>query len=389
MTVHTESNIALAELAPEVSDVQSQAQPTPLAKIWIDLDNSPHVPFFVPIIRELERRGFQVTLTARDAFQVSELVNLHGLKCKCVGRHYGKHLIWKALGLGIRALQLLRIAQHEAPDLALAHCSRAQAIASKLLGIPELWISDYEHARGVPFLKIDWLMTPEVIQPGAVDFPEDRILTYPGIKEDVYVPGFHPNPNIRVELGLEEDKLIVTVRPPAEEAHYHCARSDELFLAAMTFLSRQSDVNIVMLPRNQAQGERLRKIWKELFESGKAIIPPRAVDGLNLIWHSDLVISGGGTMNREAAALGVPVYSIFGGTIGAVDRHLAETGRLILLATPEEVQTKIKLARRAIGPNPEMRERPALQAVVENIVKVCRAALERRTDREAHASLPG
>jgi len=47
-------------------------------KIWIDLDNTPHVPFFKPIIRELEKRGHEVVLTARDAFQVCELADRMG-----------------------------------------------------------------------------------------------------------------------------------------------------------------------------------------------------------------------------------------------------------------------------------------------------------------------
>lgn len=376
MTLRAESNIVVVE-SPAVAAPAREREPeaccTPAVKIWIDLDNSPHVPFFMPIIKELEDRGFTVTLTARDAFQVSELVDLHGLACKRVGRHYGKHRVWKALGLIIRALQLLWIGAKERPDLALAHCSRAQAIAAKVLHIPVLWISDYEFAKGVPFLKIDWLMMPAIIPTGAVNFSPERLLKYAGIKEDVYVPTFRPDSSVRNELGIDKGKLVVTIRPPAEEAHYHCQRSDELFQAAMSYLSQQSGVQLIILPRNQAQAERLRGTWRTLFESGIAIIPAHAIDGLNLIWYSDLVISGGGTMNREAAALGVPVYSIFGGAIGAVDRYLADTGRLILLGTADEVRSKIKLVRREIKAEAEMDDRPALKAVVENILTVCRA----------------
>ena len=162
---------------------------------------------------------------------------------------------------------------------------------------------------------------------------------------------------------------VPTMRPPAEEAHYHCPLSDELFRAAMDHLSRQSQLKIVILPRNHAQGERIRQMWPKLFETDKAMIPSHAEDGLNLIWHSDLVISGGGTMNREAAALGVPVYSIFGGTIGAVDRYLADTGRLTLLAAASDV-SKIELVRRAPRTGPDTCERAALSAIVDHIVMV-------------------
>jgi predicted glycosyltransferase len=353
-------------------------------RIWIDLDNSPHVPFFIPIIKELELQGFEIVVTARDAFQVKELVQLHHLRCRCIGKHYGRHAIWKAAGLLVRSLQLLPFAWREHPQLALAHCSRAQAIASKALRIPILWISDYEFAKGLPFLHVDWLMTPELIGPGVVKFVSERWLRYPGIKEDVYIPGFQPDPSIRSDLGVQEDSLLITVRPPAEEAHYHCELSAELFRTAMEFLSAQSGARIVILPRNDKQRERIRQAWPALFESGSALIPPHAVDGLNLIWHSDVVISGGGTMNREAAALGVPVYGIFGGPIGAVDRYLANAGRLVLLRTPDEVRTKIKLVSRDRRRNLDTEEHPALNAVVENILAVCRAEAKSRDATDAH-----
>lgn len=338
-------------------------------KIWIDLDNSPHVPFFVPIIRELEGRGIEVVLTARNAFQVPELVELHHLRAKCVGRHHGKHAVWKIVGLLSRALQLLPFAVREKPDLAVAHCSRAQLVASRILRIPTLWISDYEFAKGLPFFSVDWQIIPEVIPAESIHLEKERILKYPGIKEDVYVPEFKPDPSIKPQLSLNADDLVVTVRPPADEAHYHSPLSDELFRAAMDHLSQQPKVKIVMLPRSDRQAERIRQEWSALFEAGKVLIPPHAVDGLNLIWHSDLVVSGGGTMNREAAALGVPVYSIFGGAVGSVDRHLEKSGRLLLLKTPQDVRNKIRLVRR----NPESvntAERAALRSIVTSIVTV-------------------
>ena len=350
-------------------------QPSPRSrkKIWIDLDNSPHVPFFSPIIKELEGQGVAVTVTARDAFQVSELVKLHGLPCKCIGRHYGKHTLLKAMGLGIRTLQLVGIAMRERPDLAVAHCSRAQLMACKVLGIPSLWISDYEFAKGLPLFNPDWLMLPEVISSDAVAFDKGHILHYPGIKEDVYVPAFRPDPSIRADLKLNAEDFLVTVRPPATEAHYHTRLSDELFCSTMEFLAAQAKLKVVMLPRNDRQEAQIRQAWPQLFEAGKILVPTHALDGLNLIWHSDLVISGGGTMNREAAALGVPVYSIFGGTIGAVDKYLASVGRLTLLNTPDDVRTKIQLVRRNTDAPPEVGESAALQAVVENILAVAQS----------------
>jgi predicted glycosyltransferase len=336
-------------------------------RIWIDLDNSPHVPFFAPIIKELTGRGYSVTLTARDAFQVCELADLFRLPYKRVGRHYGKNKILKVLGTCFRALQLLSIAARAKPDLAVSHVSRAQILAARLLGIPSLAMSDYEFAQtNVPF-RPTWMMVPAVISKTAIHPGRRGTLNYHGIKEDVYAPAFSPDPSIRSRLGLDEGHVVVTVRPPANEAHYHTPKSDELFSATIEFLAQAPCVKVILVPRNAKQGTSVHASWPDLFSTGKMMIPEHAEDGLNLIWHSDLVISGGGTMNREAAALGVPVYSIFRGKIGAVDRYLAESGRLTLLESAEDVRAKINLERRSHTDEPHIKS-AALNEIVDHIV---------------------
>jgi uncharacterized protein len=314
-------------------------------KIWIDLDNSPHVPFFLPIIEGLERKGYRIFLTARDSYQVCELLRLHQLSCKVVGRHYGKNWILKLLGTAFRALQLLPIVRTEKPDLAVSHGSRAQLLVASFLGIPSVVMFDYEFsAKG--FLHPDWVFMPDVIPEERVQQKRDHVLRYPGLKEDVYVPRFKPDPSVRKLLGVGQDELIVTVRPPATEAHYHNPEGEHFLAETLRYLLEQPDARVVMLPRNDNQATVLRSCWTRAMEEGRIIIPERAVDGLNLIWNSDLVISGGGTMNREAAALGVPVFSIFRGHMGAVDRYLAKTGRLTLIERIEDIRTKIVLERR-------------------------------------------
>ncbi|MGA8865315.1 MAG: DUF354 domain-containing protein, partial [Candidatus Sulfotelmatobacter sp.] len=115
----------------------------------------------------------------------------------------------------------------------------------------------------------------------------------------------------------------------------------------------------------------LRSAWAEALASRKLLIPDHVEDGLNLIWNSDLVISGGGTMNREAAAMGVPVYSIFRGKIGAVDRYLAQEGRLVMVETVEDVRTKIKAVRRSRQlQRSNGRNVSALETIVDNIVHI-------------------
>lgn len=345
--------------------------------IWIDLDNTPHVPFFAPIIAELQRRGYSLTVTARDAYQVCALADLFHCTHERVGRHFGKHTILKVIGTALRSLQLVPIARRARPDLAVAHGSRSQLLTSALLGIPSLTIFDYEFTARLPVGGPTWVIVPDVMTSSAIRFDPRFVLRYPGLKEDVYAPTFEPDPSIRSQLGLQANHVIVTVRPPATEAHYHNPQSDELFAATMQFLLDAPETTVVLLPRNQKQRTSLQKSWPPGRATGRMIIPDRAVDGLNLIWHSDLVISGGGTMNREAAALGVPVYSIFRGTIGAVDRSLTDAGRLVLLETAEDVRTKIVLRPRVRPLLARRAPSAAFTTIIDHIVSVADGIVSR------------
>jgi hypothetical protein len=163
---------------------------------------------------------------------------------------------------------------------------------------------------------------------------------------------------------------MVTVRPPASEAHYHNPESDKLFQAVMDFLIQKPNVRIVVLPRNERQALLIRSTWPDLIKSRMIIIPDHVVDGVNLLWFSDLAISGGGTMNREAAALGVPVYSIFRGAIGAVDRYLAKTGRLVLIEKASDLNSEICLRRWDRPKTPARSQTNALSMIVDNLVSI-------------------
>lgn len=339
-------------------------------KIWIDLDNSPHIPFFKPIIAQLEGRGYKVVLTARDCSQTCELANLAGLRYQRIGRHYGKSMIMKLAGLIIRSLQMAPFVWREKPHLAVSHGSRSQHLISFLWQLPVVNILDYEHAKIMPLVNFVRIMVPDIIPTEAVPIASERILKYPGIKEDVYVPDFSPDPTLLSELGIGKDKIVVTIRPPATEAHYRSAESDVLFDKTIEFLEEKQDTCLIILPRNDSQKAWIADRWPGLCSDGKILFPKKAVNGLNLIWCSDLVISGGGTMNREAAALGVPVYSIFKGKTGAVDRYLSEKGRLILIESPDDVRNKIKVLRRQRSQARQGTNAKALDTIVYGLVSI-------------------
>ena len=325
------------------------ANPSPgPKKIWIDLDNSPHVPFFVPIISELKAKGFEIFLTARDSYQVCELLKYYGLHARVIGKHYGKHKILKLLGTVWRAIALVYIARKEKVDISLSHGSRGCLLASALLGIQNITIVDYEHTAKISFGKMV-VICPEIISTDKLPKNKIRFLKYPGIKEDVYLPSFYPDPQLRTRLGIAQDELLVAVRPPATEAHYHNPEAEVLLTAVLNKFISMPGARVLLLPRNKHQENELRAAWTKDVASARIVIPAHVEDGMNIIWNSDLVVSGGGTMNREAAAMGVPVYSIFRGPIGAVDRFLSSQGRLVLLENVEQVQTKIRAVRRDKG----------------------------------------
>ncbi len=336
------------------------------------MDNSPHVPFFIPIMKELEAKGHTVFLTTRDCFQVCGLADYFKLNYRRIGRHYGANKLYKVLGTVWRSLQLAPVIFKERPDLSLSHGSRSLILLSSLLRIPTIFLTDYEYAERLPFIKPYMGIVPEVIND--LDIAKEfkmGVRKYSGLKEDVYVSSFRPDPlNLR-KLALQEEDIVATIRPPATEAHYHNRKSEEILDAVVEFLGSIPGVRMVFLPRNEkSQKDLVYRTWPQWCKEGKIIIPDQVLNGLDLIWYSDFVVSGGGTMNREAAALGVPVYSIFRGKIGAVDRYLAERGRLTLIENVEDVRRKIQPMRRVKGNEPSIGERKALKQIIAAIEEV-------------------
>lgn len=337
--------------------------------IWVDLDNSPHVPFFMPIVERLRAKGLPVIITARDAYNVTDLVRLYQLECSVIGRHFGKSRGMKVLGLGVRAAQLGAFMSSKASCLAVSHGSRAQMLAAKVLRVRSVVIADYEHVTHLT--RPDYLIVPDVIPTSVADSIGNEVLRYPGIKEDVYAANFAPGP---APFEFDPADIVVTARPPASEAHYHRHESDVLFDATLRWLLQDARTRVVLLPRNERQKAAIEAQFAAELQAKKIVIPSQAIDGLNLVWHSDLVISGGGTMNREAAALGVPVYSTFRGPIGAVDKYLSASGRLVLLESPDHARSTVVVAKRnKSNGSTSARNAGALATIVSHITELARA----------------
>ncbi len=303
-------------------------------RVWIDLTNSPHVLVMRPVIDVLRADGHEVHVTARDFAQTLALCERFGIDCTQIGHHRGGKLAAKGLGLVQRSGALARWARRHGPfDLALGHGSNDVTVAAALLRIPCSTTFDYEWAsvqHTVNCRLAQAVVVPEAIPPerlaryGAAK----KLHRYPGLKEEYYLADFDPDPAVLEELALDPAQPIVVVRTPPAVSLYHRFEHDT-FGAVLQKL-RDEGAQAVVLPRTPEQRA-------ELTQAGGFTIPERAIDAQSLIAYADLVISAGGTMNREAVALGTPVFSSFEGRLGAVDEQLIAEGRLKLLRDPGDV----------------------------------------------------
>jgi predicted glycosyltransferase len=308
-------------------------------RIWIDLANSPHVPFFHALIPRFSERGHAVEITARDFAQTVELAAKAGMMAHVIGGHGGGSIAGKAGNLLGRASALRKWARGRGIDLAVSHNSYAQIAAAAALGISRVTLMDYEHQ---PANHLAFRTASRVIVPAA--FPDSalvkfgatarKVKRYHGTKEDVYLADFIPDPSFVETLrkmNIASDDVLVVARPPAREALYH-RFENELFDELITHLNSQPATRIVMLPRSAAQRQNYEKRV-----TANLIVPRDVLDGANLIAAADLVVSAGGTMNREAAALGVRALSVYAGKWAAIDEELIREGRLQRISSREDV----------------------------------------------------
>lgn len=333
------------------------------------------MPLFAPIIRHYRARGVEVILTARDHSQTIELLELHGLggTHTVVGSHYGKSKINKIYGLLVRTKQLVsHIKKLQKPiAVAVSHGSRSMVLAARWLKIPIVTMYDYEFTETGIFNRFsEAVLVPDRIPDEVLDeinLPVAKRRKYPGIKEELYVKDFLSVPDFRSRFlqqhGAGENVILAVLRPPATTANYHSEKSEVLLDDILRFLLNAQGVFTVMVPRTTEQSAELRDSIANIPDSASRVtILSDAVDGLQLAYASDLLISGGGTMNREAALLGVPVYSIFAGRQGALDREM-EAEALITFIRDVRDLSKIRLEHRD-------RQKPiALTGRVEAFVK--------------------
>jgi uncharacterized protein len=295
---------------------------------------------FRPLIQLLRERGDEVEVTAREYAQTVQLLELHGIEAELIGRHGGRSRLGKLGTMATRLVGLRRWARGRRFDAALAHGSHHLTLTARMLGIPNSTTFDYEFAtlqHQLGCRAANLVVVPEAIPPKRLErygVRPPKLRQYPGLKEEYYLGDFEPDTGVLEPLGLDRDggRVLVIVRTPPDIALYHRG-SNQLFSQVLDELGRRGEVQAVVLPRTPEQRDFVRGL-----DLPSVVVPDRAVDAQSLIALSDLVVSAGGTMNREAVALGVPVYTTFAGRLGGVDEALIREGRLRPLTDPRALE---------------------------------------------------
>jgi predicted glycosyltransferase len=311
--------------------------------LWLDLANSPQVLFFRPLIAYWKAQGHTVTITSRPYAQTIELCDRLGLDHTPIGVHGGRDL-WRIGGALLRRAQALRQWARARPfGLAVSHNSYGQLMAARSLGLRASTTMDYEFqsANHLAFRLAHRIVVPET-------FPEralrrfgagKRVRRYHGIKEQLYLADFTPDPGFRSTLGVNDDSILVVLRPAADWALYH-RFENPIAGALLDRLLAEPNVTVLFLPRVPSQGDAARALHRPNLH-----VPDHALDGPQLLAAADAVFSAGGTMAREAAVLGTPAYSLFAGARPAVDELLVREGRLSILRTRDDIE-RLTVARK-------------------------------------------
>jgi predicted glycosyltransferase len=307
--------------------------------VWVDCTAAAHPLVLRPVIERLEAQGHEFFITTREYGQTVGILDRLGLPYTVVGEHGGASRLGKVRALGGRSARLARVVWARRPDLALAHGSVDLAVVSKTFLIPSVQMQDYEFARlqrNVAFRSARRVLAPDTIpveRLKRIGAGPKKLVRYPGLKEEYYLDGFEPDPAVLGELGLDREKVLVVVRPPPETSEYHAP--NDLYGATIRRLTEAAEAQAVVIPRTEEQGAAVRALG-----AANLIVPERAIDAQSLIAFADLVVSAGGTMNREAVALGTPVFTTFTGQMGGVDEALIAEGRLLVLADPASLQMR-------------------------------------------------
>ena len=309
-------------------------------RIWVDMTAPAHPLVLRPLIERFRAAGHEVHVTARDYAQTLALLDRLEIPHVAIGAHGGASRRGKLRALGDRTRRMLRFGRARGFDLALGHGSNDLALAAAGLRVPAVNTFDYEWAtqqHNIGCRLARRVMVPEAIPPERLrryGAGAEKLARYPGLKEEYYLADFTPDRSVPSALGVDPERVLVVLRPPPDVSLYH-RKANRLFTEVLALLGNRDDVHAVVIPRTEQQ-----RAFARAMRFPSLIVPEGAVDAQSLIAQADLVVSAGGTMNRESVALGTPVYTTYGGRLGGVDEWLIREGRLRPLIDPRAIEVR-------------------------------------------------
>ncbi|MCI0716073.1 MAG: DUF354 domain-containing protein [Chlorobi bacterium] len=316
--------------------------------IWFDLDNSPHVPLFIPVFNELKERNIPFEVTARDFAQTLELLGMRNIPHTAIGAHGGKSKINKIINLFERSSQLKKYAVGKNFKIALSHGSRTQLLAANKLHLKSILMMDYEFTERKIFNRYStWLLIPKFIPDErlkSAGLNLDKVIRYNGFKEELYLNSFVPGENFRNSISIDKNSILILIRPPGMLGNYHDEKSEGLLIHAINYFTSFNNAVVLISGRSQKDKDFINS---NIGEKSNLRFLEKAVDGLELVYSADIVLSGGGTMNRESALLGAKTYSIFTARKPYLDEYLESLGRLTFIESKEQID-KIEVVKQSV-----------------------------------------
>jgi hypothetical protein len=300
--------------------------------LWVDITNPPHVLFFKEFIK-----GHETLVTSRDFGDLSAILDSHGIEYTPVGRHGGKSPEDKLIESSKRVEELTGVVSNKI-DVAISKQSVELPRVAFGLGVPVIQFIDNEYAEKqnrivLPLCKR--IIVPEALHVNrliAQGAAESQILKVNCIFEASQLKNFEPNPDVPRAHGLEE---YVVIRPEPYMASYFDGKE-----MTPELVERLKDkFQVVILPRGNGE------------YNAKTL---RNIDSLSLMYYAKAVLSGGGTMTREAALLGTPAISYYPQDLLGVDESLIESGLLYHSTGIDEI---ISLLENAVEEKHELREK--------------------------------
>lgn len=347
----------------------------PPTTAWIDLASPSHPFFFRALARSLPE--LSVTTTVRRKTETVDLAEDVGFNCRTVGHDFDNTFLRK-IGIPLRTAQLALQAPNA--DVSLSSRNAMCVLASKAREIPSIHFTDNDITAYVNGLGAEKLYnflearaTHNVV-PRAFRTTElwkwganpDRIHTYDGYKEDVYVAEFAPDDSFPETLPFEE---FIVVRPEALDAAY--VDADRSLVPELFEQALESGLNVVYLPRGRGD-----ESYADEYPSDRVHVPDGALDGLQLAWHARCVLTGSGTMAREAACMEKPAVSFFPNTLLSVDQELVEEDRILWSRDPDRIGEYLRELSSADAAGDRSRSKAVKREVVSLTDRLIRQEVE-------------